>query len=218
VTLCAGKGIHGGSTAELAVAMILALVRDLPTYTAQQARGEWRRHRPDTVAGRHVLVLGAGDIGSRVAATFESLDARVTLAARTKHVGLDEARELLPTVDVLVVALPLTDATADLVDETWLSRLPDGAIVVNVARGPIVDLASLTAEATRGRLRAALDVTDPEPLPHDHPLWTAPGVLVTPHVGGGATGWQARAVALVEDQVRRLLAGEPLLHQVVAGY
>lgn len=218
VTLCAGKGVHGGSTAELAVALVLSLVRDLPAYADQQARREWRRHPPDTIAGKHALVLGAGDIGSRVAATLETLDARVSLAARTRHLSLEDAHALLPDVDLLVVALPLTDDTAGLVDASWLSRLPDGAIVVNVARGPIVDLAALTDEVGAGRLRAALDVTDPEPLPADHPLWSLPGALVTPHVGGGASGWQTRASDLVNDQLRRVLAGDRLRHVVDAGY
>ena len=218
VSLCAGTGIHGGSTAELAVALTLSLLRDLPTYAAQQARHEWVRHAPDTIAGRHVLVLGAGDIGARVAATFESLEARVTVAARTRHTPVDRARDLLPGVDVLVVALPLTESTTGLVDRVWLTALPDRAIVVNVSRGPIVDLTALTEEVGRGRLRAALDVTDPEPLPADHPLWELPGVLVTPHVGGGATGWEDRATRLVEDQLQRLREGAPLRHVVSEGY
>ncbi len=221
VTLCAGKSIHGGSTAELAVTLTLALVRDLPRYAGQQAARSWRRHHPDTLAGKRVLVLGAGDIGARAAAMFETLDARVTLAARTRRgpvVDLAEAVQRLPEVDVLVIALPLTDATHGLVDSAWLDALPDGAIVVNVARGPILDLGSLTAAVAAGRLRAGLDVTDPEPLPEDHPLWSLPGVVITPHVGGGATGWEERASRLVMEQVTRLHEGEPLAYVVTAGY
>jgi phosphoglycerate dehydrogenase-like enzyme len=219
VALCAGKSIHGGSTAELAVASTLALVRDLPTYAEQQARGEWKRHDPDTIAGREVLVLGAGDIGARVAATFATLDASVTLAGRTERegvVGLDTARRMSP--DVLVIALPMTDETTRLVDGEWLASLKAGAIVVNVARGPILDLEALTAEVEKGRLRAALDVTDPEPLPQEHPLWTTPGVLITPHVGGGATGWEGRARRLINDQLVRILAGDEPRFVVRHGY
>jgi phosphoglycerate dehydrogenase-like enzyme len=221
VTLCAGKTIHGGSTAELALGLTLSLVRRLPAYAEQQAARTWRRHDPDTVAGKHVLVLGAGDIGARVASTFETLDARVTLAARTAREGvvtLADAKAMLPSVDVLVIGLPLTEDTHGLVDASWLGALPDAAIVVNVARGPILDLADITAEVETGRLRVALDVTDPEPLPADHPLWTLPGVLITPHVGGGATGWEARAHRLIADQLARLRQGEPLRYVVSAGY
>jgi len=221
VTLCAGKSIHGGSTAELAVALTLSLVRALPRYAEQQAARVWTAHDADTVADKQVLVLGAGDIGARVAATFETLDARVTLAARRARDGvvtLADAQKLLPSVDVLVIAVPLTDATNGLVDASWLGALPDGAIVVNVARGPILDLTALTAAVQAGRLRAGLDVTDPEPLPGDHPLWTQPGVILTPHVGGGATGWEARAHRLIADQLTRLRKGEPLRYVVSAGY
>ena len=218
VTLCAGKTIHGGSTAELAVAMVLSLVRDLPLYAEQQARNDWSRHHPDTVAGRHVLVLGGGDIGAQVATTLRSLDAEVTVVTRSGDITLADVPALLPTTDVLVVALPLTDATRGLVGAEWLAALPGRAIVVNVARGPIVDLDALTEETTAGRLRAGLDVTDPEPLPADHPLWSTKGVIITPHVGGGATGWERRAQALVGAQVARFAGGEPLRYVVQHGY
>ncbi|HSV38390.1 MAG TPA: NAD(P)-dependent oxidoreductase [Nocardioidaceae bacterium] len=218
VTLCAGKTIHGGSTAELAVALTLALVRDLPAYVEQQRKREWHRRHPDTLIGRRVLILGAGDIGATTASVFEALGAEVELSARTRHLPLDRAKEQLPATDVLLVALPLTDDTRGLVDASWLSALPDNAIVVNVARGPIVDLEALTAEVAAGRLRAGLDVTDPEPLPADHPLWELPGALITPHAGGGATGWETRARGLIQDQVARLLRGEPLRFVVEDGY
>ena len=221
VTLCSGRGIHGSSTAELAVALVLALVRELPRYAAQQASREWRRHRPRSVAGRRVVVLGAGDIGSRVGAALAALDAEVVLVARRARPGvrtLAELPELLPAADVLVVAVPRTPETDGLVDGPFLAALPDGAVVVNVARGAVLDTGALTAEVASGRLRAGLDVTDPEPLPADHPLWALDGVLVTPHVGGGATGWAERAERLVRDQLDRLLRGEPLANQVSGGY
>ena len=218
VTLCAGKTVHGGSTAELAVALTLALIRDLPAYVELQRKREWRREAPDTIIGRRVLILGAGDIGASAATVFDALGADVTLSARTHHLPLHEAKHQLPETDVLLVALPLTDETRGLVDATWLSKLPDRAIVVNVARGPIVDLDALTAEVSAGRLRAGLDVTDPEPLPSDHPLWQLPSALITPHVGGGATGWESRARTLIEDQVARFTSGEPLRFVVESGY
>jgi phosphoglycerate dehydrogenase-like enzyme len=221
VTLCSGRSIHGASTAELAVAGLLALVRELPRYLAQQRLGSWAPHRPRSVAGRRVLVLGAGDIGQRVAAALGALDAEVLLVARRPRAGvltLPQVPELLPTVDAVVVALPHTDETAGLVDSAFLASLPDGAAVVNVARGAIVDTAALTAEVSAGRLLAALDVTDPEPLPTDHPLWGLPGALLTPHVGGGATGWEVRAQRLLTEQLSRLRAGGELLNVVTHGY
>lgn len=218
VTLCSGKTIHGGSTAEMAIALTLALIRDLPRSAEQQARHEWDRFRPNSLAGKRVLVLGTGDIGNLVIDTLETLDARVTGVSRTGEVTLDDAPALLPQTDVVIVALPLTAATTELLDATWLAALPDGAIVVNVARGPIVDTEALVAELATGRLRAGLDVTDPEPLPADHPLWSQPGVIITPHVGGGALGWQHRAAKLLREQIDRLDRGEQPRYVVTAGY
>jgi len=221
VTLCSGRGIHGGSTAELAVAVTLSWLRELPRYAEQQSRHEWRRHEPTSMAGSRVLVLGAGDIGARLAEVFRVLEARVTVAARRSRdgvVALFDAREHVSDVEVLVVAVPLTEETHGLVDASLLAQLPDGALVVNVARGPVVDTGALTSEVTSGRLFAAVDVTDPEPLPADHPLWTAPNAVITPHVGGGAAGWEGRAVALCVDQIDRLRRGEPLRNVVDAGY
>jgi phosphoglycerate dehydrogenase-like enzyme len=221
VTLCGGRGIHGVSTAELAVALTLSLLRELPTYAAQQRDRSWERHEPDTLDGQQVLVLGAGDIGRHVAAALRPLGAEVQLVGRTPReevLGLDRVTDRLPATRVLVVALPLTDDTRRLVDARFLARLPDGAIVVNVARGAIVDQDALTAEVAAGRLRAGLDVTDPEPLPADHPLWGLEGALITPHAGGGATGWDRRARRLVLDQLERCRDGRALRNVVTAGY
>lgn len=221
VTLCSGRSIHGGSTAELAVASTLAMVRDLPRYADQQRRRTWDPHPARTIVGSKVLVLGAGDIGARVAAALTALDAEVLQVARRRRDGVvtfDDVPALLPDVDVVVVALPHTEETTGLVDAAFLRALKDGALVVNIARGAIVDTAALTAEVAAGRLRAALDVTEPEPLPEDHALWELPGVLLTPHVGGGAAGWEGRAERLVREQLRRLSAGDDLLNVVAAGY
>jgi phosphoglycerate dehydrogenase-like enzyme len=221
VTLCSGRSIHGGSTAELAVAITLAAVRDLPRYADQQRHRTWEPHPARTVVGSTVLVLGAGDIGGRVAAALTALDAEVLQVARRSRDGVvtfDEVPALLPEVDVVVVALPHTAETTGLVDAAFLRALKDGAVVVNIARGAVVDTEALTAEVAAGRLGAALDVTEPEPLPEDHPLWELPGVLLTPHVGGGAAGWEGRAERLVREQLRRLRAGEDLLNVVSAGY
>ena len=221
VRLCSGRGIHGGSTAELAVALVLASVRDLPQYVDQQRRRTWQRVSPGSLAGRRVLVLGAGDIGSRAAAALRALECEVSLVGRRSREGVrpwPEARSDLGSTDVLVVAVPHTPDTERIVDAGVLAALPDGALVVNVARGAVLDTEALTAEVAAGRLRAALDVTDPEPLPEDHPLWGLPGAIITPHAGGGAEGWEERARALVADQVQRLHAGRELRNAVDDGY
>jgi phosphoglycerate dehydrogenase-like enzyme len=221
VVLCNGRGVHGGPTAELAVAGTLALLRELPRYVGQQHDAVWRPIAGHSLDGAHVLILGAGDIGQRVAAVVRLLEGQATLVARHARDGvapMSALPELLPEQDVVVVALPLTKDTEGLVGAQFLSYLRDGAVVVNVARGRIVDTEALLAELQAERLRAFLDVTEPEPLPADHPLWRAPGVLITPHVGGGTPGWAERAYRLVREQLERFVAGEPLRNVVHDGY
>jgi phosphoglycerate dehydrogenase-like enzyme len=221
VLLCNGRGVHGASTAELAVAGLLAVLRDLPGYEDRRRAHEWRPTETAGVTGRRVLVLGAGDIGRRVATALAAFDAEVTLVARTARAGvhaLADLPALLPEHDAVVLALPNTPETRGLVDAGFLAALPDGAVLVNVARGAIVDTAALLAELRAERLHAFLDVTDPEPLPADHPLWDAPNLLLTPHVGGGTTGWPRRAYALVRAQLERYLAGQELANRVERGY
>jgi phosphoglycerate dehydrogenase-like enzyme len=221
VTLCNGRGVHGGGTAELAVTGILALVRQLPHFLREQAESRWSPLATDDIDGKRLLVLGAGDIGRRVAAALEVFGAETTYVARTARDdmhGIDELPELLPNADIVVVAVPETAATRGLVDAKFLAALPDGAVIANIARGVIVDTDALLAELRAERLSAFLDVTDPEPLPADHPLWQAPNVIITPHVGGGTHGWERRGYRLVRQQLEHYLAGEPLANVVGGEY
>jgi phosphoglycerate dehydrogenase-like enzyme len=221
VTLCNGRGVHGPATAELAVAGILAIIRQLPMFLAEQAEHRWTEVRTEDLDGKRVLVLGAGDIANHIADALAVFGARITFVARTARDairGIDDLMTLLPDADILAIALPLTDETSGLIDAAALAALPDGAIVANVARGPIVDTEALTAQTTSGRLRAFLDVTDPEPLPADHRLWQAPNVVITPHVGGGTHGWERRGYRLVREQIERYVAGEALHNIVGATY
>lgn len=219
VVLANGRGVHGASTAELAVAGVLALVRGLPFYLGEQASHRWSPERRAEIGGKRALILGSGDIGSRVAQALELFGASTVRVGRTTRpgiAGIDALPELLPTTDIVVLALPHTAQTDQLVDDRFLSSLPDGAILANVARGRIVDTSALLAHLQRGRISAFLDVTDPEPLPADHALWDMPNVIITPHVGGGTDGWRGRAVALITEQLRRYAEGLPL-QNVVAG-
>jgi phosphoglycerate dehydrogenase-like enzyme len=218
VVLCNARGVHDASTAELAVGLALAVLRGIPDFVRAQDTGRWAPGRRDALADRRVLVLGAGSVGHAVGRRLKPFEVDVVLVARTARDGVrgtDELADLLPRCDVVVLTVPLTDATRGLVDADFLARLPDGALVVNVARGPVVDTAALLPELESGRLRAALDVTDPEPLPPEHPLWRAPGLLVSPHVGGDTTAFPPRAYALIADQLRRIAVGEPLRNVVV---
>lgn len=206
-------GVHEDSTAELAVALLLAAVRHLDRFAVHQAEGRWRKHWTGSLLDRRVLLLGVGGIGRRVASRLDGFGCEIVrVGSRARddehgHVhGTDELPELLPTVDAVVVAVPLTPDTEQIVDAGFLARLRDGAIVVNVARGRTADTDAVLAEA--GRLRYASDVFDPEPLPAGHPLWSAPGVIVTPHVGGMTSAMAPRVQAVVRGQIERLRSGE----------
>jgi len=220
VTLCSGGGIHDASTAELALTLILASIRGIPDFVRAQDRHHWIPTRIwPALADRRVLVVGYGKVGRAIAARLLAFETTVTAVAsrardgdelvETVH-GIDELPALLPEQDVVVVITPLTDATAGLVDAGFLAAMKDGALVVNVARGKVADTDALLAEAASGRLRVAVDVTDPEPLPADHPLWSTPNVLVSPHVGGASTAFRPRALALVRRQLAAYAEGRPL--------
>jgi phosphoglycerate dehydrogenase-like enzyme len=182
----------------------------------------WERDRHlDDLGGWTVLVVGLGSIGRLVQSRLEALGTTVVGVAshaRDGVHGVDELPALLPGADAVVLLTPLSDATRGLMGAAELAAMPDGAVVVNAARGAVIDSDALLAEVAGGRLRAVLDVTDPEPLPDDHPLWSAPGVLsITPHVGGDSPlGWQ-RAAAFAGDQLARWCAGEELLNVVRKG-
>ena len=219
VALSTARGAHGGSTAEWALAAILAVYRELPGFERARLERRWDFHGTDTLQGKRVLVVGAGDLGEQVRRRVEPFDASVTLVgtrARDGVRGVAELPALLPEHDVVVLVVPLTSRTAGMVDAAFLAAMPDGALLVNAARGPVVDTDALLAELRTGRLRAALDVTDPEPLPADHPLWTAPGLLLTPHVAGSCTGHWERAWAVARAEIARFVAGQPL-HNLVEG-
>ncbi|KJE25536.1 phosphoglycerate dehydrogenase-like oxidoreductase [Frankia torreyi] len=204
VALSNARGAHGGSTAEWAVGALLALYREIPRFLSDATAGRWEPHQTGTLAGRRVLVLGAGDLGTALRRRLEPFETEVTMVARRPRPDvhtLDEVPGLLPDHDAVVVMLPLADELRGLVDAAFLARMPDGAILVNAARGAHVVTSALLAELESGRLRAALDVTDPEPLPPDHPLWRAPGLLLTPHVGGLTTGVSQRIWSVIARQL-----------------
>jgi phosphoglycerate dehydrogenase-like enzyme len=211
VTLSIARGAHGGSTAEWALGALIAVYREFIGFDRLRASRDWARHPTDTLQDKRVLVLGAGDLGTRMRRRLEASDASVTLVGTTARDGvhgIDELPSLLGEHDAVVLMVPLTDATTGLVDARFLSRMPDGAVLVNAARGKVVVTDALLAELRGGRLRAALDVTDPEPLPPDHPLWTAPGLLLTPHVAGSVHDYARRAYEVVAAEVARYAAGK----------
>lgn len=210
ITYCNAVGVHEESTAELAVALLLASQREIDRY-AREA-GQWNRRFTASLIDRRLMILGHGGIGQEIEKRLDGFGAELVRVANRRREdergtihGHDELAELLPTVDAVLIAVPLSTETTHLVDDDFLGALPDGAVVVNVSRGLVVDTAAVVRQG--GRVRLAADVTDPEPLPPAHPLWSTPGVLISPHVGGMSSAMQPRIEAVVRRQVARLLDG-----------
>ena len=223
ITLCNATGVHDVSVAEWVLMAILASNRKLLPLVKAQGRGQWLRKREvaDDLDGANVLIVGYGSIGAAVEARLLPFGARVVRVARRARDGvlpIEDLPDLLPAADIVVILLPLTPDTRRRVDADLLSHMREGALLVNASRGGVVDTDALIAALGAGRIRAALDVTDPEPLPDGHPLWSLPGVLITPHVAGDVRREEERAWGLVADQVARLARGEPLRNVVVDGY
>jgi phosphoglycerate dehydrogenase-like enzyme len=217
VTVCNARGTRDTAVAEWVLAAILSMEKDLPALAQRQAEHRWRPEPLGELAGRRALVVGYGSIGRRVAALLEALGVEVRAVAsgpRPGVHGVAELAQLLPAAEIVVLLVPLTARTRGLFDRDMLSRMRNGALLVNAARGPVVDSDALLEQLLAGRLRAALDVTDPEPLPADHPLWDARGAMVTPHLAGDSPQAEERAYAFVGDQIRRYADGEPLLNVV----
>ncbi|MFE6095090.1 2-hydroxyacid dehydrogenase [Streptomyces massasporeus] len=223
VRLCNARGVHEASTGELTLALILASLRGIPDFVRAQDRGEWLGGFRPALADKNVLIVGYGSIGEAIEDRLVPFEvarvARVARSERTTVRGpvhpLTELPALLPEADVVILSTPLNETTRGLAGADFLSRMKDGALLVNVARGPVVDTKALLAELETGRITAALDVTDPEPLAREHPLWRAPGVLISPHVGGPTSAFLPRAERLLVDQLNRYVNREPLRNVIL---
>ena len=224
VVYCNAVDVHEAATAELALALILASQRGIPDFVRAGDSGVWAHERYPGLAMQRVLVLGAGGVGRQVAQRLAPFDVDLMRFARTARSddlgdvhGWDTLVDHLPMADVVVLAVPLSDSTRGLVDDDFLARMKRDALLVNVARGPVVDTDALTRAVERGHVRAAIDVTDPEPLPPQHPLWQLPGVLISPHVGGDVGSMSRRMDRLVREQIDLLRASRPPKNVVVGG-
>lgn len=212
--------VHETSTAELALGLALAAQRGIPDFVRDGGAHRWDQRSFPSLADRRVLLIGYGGVSQAIEARLAGFETQISRIARTAREeqnlagetvtvrGFDELADALSDAEVVLIAVPLTDETRGMIGAAELAALPDGALLVNVARGPVVDTDALVAELQAGRIRAALDVTDPEPLPADHPLWDCAGALITPHVGGDSTAMLPRMAALIQRQIARLQAGD----------
>ncbi len=240
VTICNARGAHSVSTAEWALTAILASLKSFPFYGGVQQSGEWKRRfempeiyahisgdaRPlyppvmlEELTGKRVLLVGHGSIGQQIERLLAPFDVELTRVARTARTeprvhAVSELDTLLSEAEVIILILPLTPESHHLIGPAQFALMRQGALLVNAARGAIVDTDALIAALHAGRIRAALDVTDPEPLPPGHLLWNCPNVLITPHIAGSTPQFAPRAVQTALDELKRFLAGQPL-HNVV---
>jgi phosphoglycerate dehydrogenase-like enzyme len=219
VSLCSVRGAYDDLMAELLLAGILAVYKEIPHHAAAQGRGRWEPRQVRVLGGARVLFVGYGSIAECLEKYLVPFGVDVRRVARRPREGVDGISELsvlLPGADVVIVLTPLTAQTQGLIDEEFLTLMKPGALLVNAARGLVADTSALIAAAERGKVRAFLDVTDPEPLPDGHPLWSAPGVFITPHIGSLVPENRARAFAVVRENLIRWARGEAL-RNVVAG-
>ncbi len=221
--------VHEPSTAELAVGMMIAAQRQLPRFVLAQDRGEWAPVFAESLADRRVLLVGFGGVGEAIALRLEPFEVDMTVIARTarpvwhERLGrvqvqaIDDLPALLPDAEIVVLSLPATAETRHLFDAEMIGRMAPGALLVNVGRGPLIDTDALVAALNDGRIRAALDVFEQEPVPAGHPLWSAPNLLMTPHGGGASTAMNPRMAKLIRTQIERMLAGEQPVNVVIPG-
>jgi phosphoglycerate dehydrogenase-like enzyme len=243
VTVCNAQGAHSVSTAEWTLAAILATLKYFPLYGDLQRTADWRGRskasqdyadlhddaRPqypailqEELSAKRILIVGFGDIGKTIEKYLTPFGVEITRVARSERTSPEGVRveaiqqldRLLPDADIVILILPHTPESHGLIGARQLALMPRGALLVNAARGPIVQTDALVNALNSGRIRAALDVTDPEPLPSDHSLWKSPNLLITPHVAGSTPQFSPRAIRIAAEQVGRLLRGEPLINVV----
>ena len=220
MTLCNATGVHDDSTAELAVALALASRRGFSEFAQDQAAARWNHRRFPSFSDCKIGIIGFGSIGQTIAKNLSGFAVEIFPYSKSGRDGsrkIDDLDLQLPELDIVILILPLSPESRHLFDARRLALMKDGALIVNVARGPIIDTQALIEELNSGRLHAALDVTDPEPLPSDHPLWKAKNVIILPHVGGDSTAFESRGQKLVTSQLRLLVAGKPLQNIIVPG-
>jgi phosphoglycerate dehydrogenase-like enzyme len=241
-TLCDAQGVHDIPVAEWIMTAILASLKYIPFYVRMQATGDWKERigaeaiylethpgegpmmppaLQDELVSKTVLIVGYGSIGRATEERLRPFGVNMLRVSRRGRDGVepeDRLDDLLPLADVVVLLVPLTAQTRGFFDSRRLGLMKEGALLVNAARGQVVETDALVEALRAGRIHAVVDVTDPEPLPAGHPLWTAPNVLITPHIGGSSPGMMDRVMRLIGEQCRRYMAGEPLAHVVTEGY
>ena len=219
VTLCNAAGVHDASTAELAVGLAIAARRGFAEFSQNQSKGIWLHTSNAALTDSKVAIVGHGNIGKTIARMLAGFEVQITSFSKSGSDGaltMDQFDKEISNFDVIILIVPLNDQTRHLMNSKRLAAMKDGAALVNVARGAVIETEALLAELNSKRIFAALDVTDPEPLPSDHPLWQTPGVFIAPHVGGNTSIFESRARKLIQQQLQKLASGLPLANVIVS--
>ena len=217
IILCNARGVHNASTAELAIGLAIAMKRGFPDFIRAQDQSEWSHERMGSLSDSRIGIIGAGSIGQTLVSYLAPFEVEITTFSRSgdnSSLTMDQLDSRLPDLDLIILILPLNEASQHLFDSRRLALMKDGAILINVARGKIIDTDALVAELRTGRISAALDVTDPEPLPSDHPLWKLKNVMITPHVGGDSAAFESRGRRFIEQQLQRIADGSKLVNVI----
>ena len=217
VQLCNARGVHDASTAELAVGLAIAVRRGFQDFIRAQDRQEWINKRYSSLNDSNIAIIGFGSIGQTIAKYLGVYDVSITGYSRTGKDGSKQISQFdadITNFDIVFLILPLNSESNKFFNAERLSKMKDGAVLINVARGAIVDTDALVKELNARRLFAGLDVTDPEPLPKGHPLWSAPNCIIAPHVGGNSSAFESRGKRFIEKQLERLANGELLINKV----
>ncbi len=213
MTLCNARGVHNPATAELALGLAIASRRGFVETSAAQASGEWQHHRYSTLSGSRAAIVGYGSIAHTLETYLAPLDVEVVSFSRSGKLGSHPVADFdahLPSFDVIFLLMPLNSESLHFFNAQRFSAMKDGALLLNIARGAVVDTSALVEALATGRIHAAIDVVDPEPLPAGHPLWKSPHLMITPHIGGQADLSESRGKEMVENQLIRLSVGQPL--------
>jgi phosphoglycerate dehydrogenase-like enzyme len=213
VLLCNAAGVHDESTAELAIGLAIATRRGFAQFASNQQKGVWIHSRNSSLTDSKIAIVGYGSIGKNIERKLGSFDVSIKIFTRSGHDGTTNIAEFdrkIGDFDIVILILPLNLESHNFMNSNRLAKMKHGSSLINVARGGIVDTDALYKELQSGRISAGIDVTNPEPLPENHPLWSAPNLIITPHVGGDSTAFEQRGRALVEFQAQQFSEGRAL--------
>lgn len=217
VRLFNARGVHDYSTAELTMGLIISSLRGIDKFVRNKEIGKWEHQRLESIYGKKVAIIGAGSVAAKIASMLNAFEIQPELFARTARDNIKDIKafdESLNKFDIVILIVPLTDETKHFMNSQRIAKMKSGALLVNVARGPVVDTAALLDALNAGRISAAIDVTDPEPLPAEHPLWSAPNLIISPHVGGNSTAFEPHGRKLIEQQCERYANNQPLINEI----